>query len=319
MEFVMALCTRLIVLAEGRTSPRAPAEVRANPAVIEAYLGTDMAERSDPHPRERRCRLRPDDDPERRLATIRRGAITTVIGPNGAGSRPLFKTAFGLWGPLGHGHVRRRRHHQLRASPHARCRHVLRAAGPQPLPELSVRHNLELGGVALTDTRARCPHGRHDGSLPDAPGEGRRPGSTLSGGQQKFLEVAPRFVLNPTLMSIDGHRWPLAADGPGSLILKGLREPASPPADRAEPSPPAPSPVHRPRPGAGPDPHRGHRRQHPGRSAHRPALPGRRTGPSDIGDIAMTSRMLRHEMEALHDGKTGSGRKVTSGLRKPKS
>jgi branched-chain amino acid transport system ATP-binding protein len=40
MDFVMSLCTRVLVMAEGKVlALGTPEEVRANPAVIEAYLG----------------------------------------------------------------------------------------------------------------------------------------------------------------------------------------------------------------------------------------------------------------------------------------
>jgi branched-chain amino acid transport system ATP-binding protein len=40
MEFVMSLCSRVMVMAEGKVLALGrPDEIRANPAVVEAYLG----------------------------------------------------------------------------------------------------------------------------------------------------------------------------------------------------------------------------------------------------------------------------------------
>src|ERR1043165_8019101 len=138
-------------------------------------------------------------------AAVRRGTITTVIGPNGAGKSTLFKTVFGLLG------VRTGRvtfdgadttSHEPRRMLDAGMCYV--PQGRNLFPELSVRHNLELGGVALSDT-SRLP-ARMDEMMTRFPmlkEKANAQASTLSGGQHKLLEVARGLLLEPKLMLID--------------------------------------------------------------------------------------------------------------------
>jgi branched-chain amino acid transport system ATP-binding protein len=138
-------------------------------------------------------------------ATIRRGAITTVIGPNGAGKSTLFKTVFGLLG-VRSGTVTFDGTDTTGCAP----RRMLDKGmcyvpqGRNLFPELSVRHNLELGGVALADRSGLAA--RMDEMMARFPmlrEKADAQASTLSGGQQKLLEVARGLLLNPKLMLID--------------------------------------------------------------------------------------------------------------------
>jgi branched-chain amino acid transport system ATP-binding protein len=138
-------------------------------------------------------------------ARIARGAITTVIGPNGAGKSTMFKTVFGVL-PVRSGTVTLDGREIASSSPR-RLLDLGVAYVPQGrniFPELSVRHNLELGGVALTD-QASLPR-RLDAIMQRFPmlrDRANAQASTLSGGQQKMLEVARGLLLDPKLLLID--------------------------------------------------------------------------------------------------------------------
>jgi len=138
-------------------------------------------------------------------ARIRRGAITTVIGPNGAGKSTMFKTVFGLL-PVRAGSIAFNGRDITNFSP----RRMLDAGvvyvpqGRNIFPELNVSHNLELGGVALSD-HASLP-GRLEAIMRRFPmlrEKADTQASTLSGGQQKMLEIARGLLLDPKLILID--------------------------------------------------------------------------------------------------------------------
>jgi len=134
-----------------------------------------------------------------------RGAITTIIGPNGAGKSTVFKTVFGLL-PARAGRVLFEGREVTNLAP----RQLLEIGisyvpqGRNIFPQLSVRHNLELGATAAAagvDIAARIESVMD--RFPMLRQRAAAQASTLSGGQQKLLEIARSLLLDPKLMLID--------------------------------------------------------------------------------------------------------------------
>jgi branched-chain amino acid transport system ATP-binding protein len=133
------------------------------------------------------------------------GSITTVIGPNGAGKSTVFKAIFGML-KLREGRIA----FKGRDVTGLGQRELLNAGicyvpqGRNIFPELSVRDNIQLGAVVardITDLPARI-----EAALDKFPALRKRAAqqaSTLSGGEQKQLEIVRGLLLNPQLVLID--------------------------------------------------------------------------------------------------------------------
>jgi branched-chain amino acid transport system ATP-binding protein len=134
----------------------------------------------------------------------REGEITLLIGPNGAGKSTVLKTLFGLLVPRA-GEVR------FEGTVINGCsQRALLARGIAFVPQgrnlfgsLSVRHNLELGGITLPRGEL---HKRIDEVLARFPRIRERldnQASTMSGGEQKQLEIGRALLLRPRVLLID--------------------------------------------------------------------------------------------------------------------
>jgi branched-chain amino acid transport system ATP-binding protein len=206
--------------------------------------------------------------------SVARGAITTVIGPNGAGKSTVFKTVFGML-PARSGGIVFEGADITNLTPRELLARGISYVpqGRNIFPELSVRHNLEFGAVMAP--KGFDLAGRMDAAMDRFPVLHRKAGqqaSTLSGGEQKMLEIARALLLEPKLMMIDEPSIGLSPILVNELFatLTGMRDARHHGADdRAERQARAGDLRPRHRAGARPHPHRRRREGDPRRSAHR--------------------------------------------------
>ncbi len=137
--------------------------------------------------------------------TIPKASITTIIGPNGAGKSTVFKAIFGLLS-IHSGQILLDGEDVTRRTP---AEMIARGVtyvpqGRNVVPQLSVYHNLELGGITSRD-QARVKRRIEEvmDQFPILREFKDRKAIELSGGQQKQLEVARALLLDPKLMLID--------------------------------------------------------------------------------------------------------------------
>ncbi|HWM19135.1 MAG TPA: ABC transporter ATP-binding protein [Ilumatobacteraceae bacterium] len=137
---------------------------------------------------------------------VRRNALTTIIGPNGAGKSTAIKAIFGMV-RVRSGHVWYEDEDIVGLSQVELLRRGISFVpqGRNVFPRMSVRANLELGGVSLDNlalTRERVSSIAFE-LFPMLRVKADKQASTLSGGEQKMLEIGRAMLLEPRLLLID--------------------------------------------------------------------------------------------------------------------
>jgi branched-chain amino acid transport system ATP-binding protein len=217
MDLVMGVSNHVIVLDAGaKIAAGTPAQVAADPAVREAYLGA--GEHAD------RARARPLAPQEAPLLTVRRlsagygaativrnatldiakGELVAVLGANGAGKTTLMRALCGLIRPV-EGDVRFLGKHidKLSGDRIARAGLVLVPEGRQVFPELSVIDNLRLGAYARTSADESSRIESLLSRFAALKARRHQRAGLLSGGEQQMLAIARGLMAQPQVLMLD--------------------------------------------------------------------------------------------------------------------
>lgn len=135
-----------------------------------------------------------------------RGQVRCVLGPNGTGKSTLLKALFGFLS-LRQGEIRLGGEPARAVAPHEMGRRgvVYLPQRPSIFPHLSVEVNLRLGAWRYRGDRKHLEElvGRACEQFPVLAERRRQAAGTLSGGQQRQLEIARSLMQDPVLFLID--------------------------------------------------------------------------------------------------------------------
>ncbi|MFX0116785.1 MAG: ABC transporter ATP-binding protein [Candidatus Hodarchaeota archaeon] len=132
--------------------------------------------------------------------------ITVIVGPNGAGKSTLFKTIVGFLPPKEGGSVIFKDEDITGLKPEQIIRKGI-AYIPQErsvFSHLTVLENLKMGAYIVKDTQ-KVEEGIKEvfERFPHLKEQKNRHARTLSGGQQRMLELGRSFLIQPTLLLLD--------------------------------------------------------------------------------------------------------------------
>ena len=211
MDIVFKIAPEIVVLCYGRIlATGTPDAIRQNPAVIEAYLGTE-------HHAEADMSAQPVvqvEDLDVYYGTsqilfgvglsVRHGETMALLGRNGAGKSTTMKAIMGL-APARRGKVTLRGRDVTGWKPH----HIARAGlgfvpeDRQIFPEHTVEDNLVIGHKKGPEGQDEWPIKRIYDVFPLLEPLRYRIAGRLSGGEQQMLAIARTLMGNPALLLLD--------------------------------------------------------------------------------------------------------------------